>query len=78
MKLNNWLPQGSVLAALLFNIYIADMLSPTSRKFGYVDDYAIFIYQTLMEDTEITLSEDLHIMREYLRKCRLQSNLAET
>lgn len=39
--LNNGLPQGSVLAPLLFNLYVHDMPETISRKFGYADDNAL-------------------------------------
>jgi len=39
--LRNGIPQGSVLAPLLFNIYMYDLPTTTSRKFVYADDLAI-------------------------------------
>ncbi|VVC38778.1 Reverse transcriptase domain [Cinara cedri] len=39
--LNNGLAQGSVLAPLLFNVYIADLPMTHSIKFAYADDLAI-------------------------------------
>ena len=40
-RLKNGLPPGSVLAPLLFNIYIYDLPSITSEKYAYADDLAI-------------------------------------
>ena len=40
-RLRNCLPQGSVLAALLFNIYTYDLPFMTSQKCAYADDYAL-------------------------------------
>ncbi|CAK1602282.1 unnamed protein product [Parnassius mnemosyne] len=40
-KLNNGLPQGSVLAPLLFNLYLHDIPETQSRKFMYADDIAL-------------------------------------
>lgn len=40
-KLKNGLPQGSVLAPLLFSLYIADMPETRSKKFGYADDWVL-------------------------------------
>ncbi|KAI5708785.1 hypothetical protein M8J76_003132 [Diaphorina citri] len=39
--LNNGLAQGSVLAPLLFALYIADIPETKSHKFGYADDWAL-------------------------------------
>jgi len=36
-----WLPQGSVLASLLFNINISDLPTTVSRKYTYADDQTI-------------------------------------
>ena len=40
-RLKNGVPQGSVLAPLLFNIYTYDLPSTISRKFAYADDLAL-------------------------------------
>ena len=40
-RLKNGVSQGSVLAPLLFNIYIYDLPSITSKKYAYADDLAI-------------------------------------
>ena len=40
-RLKNGVPQGSVLALILFNIYRYDLPSMISRKFAYADDLAL-------------------------------------
>lgn len=51
-KLNNGLPQGSVLAPLLFNVWMADMPDTVSINFAYADDVAIAHQSKLKEFSE--------------------------
>jgi hypothetical protein len=39
--LNNGLPQGSVLAKILFNLYISDLPSTAAKVFQYAEDIAV-------------------------------------
>lgn len=67
-KLSNGLPQGSVLSPLLFNLYVSDLPDTTSRKFGYADDLSLATQSHDMSITEDTLTADLTLLSQYLKK----------
>lgn len=67
-KLNNGLKQGSVLAPLLFNVYIADIPRTTSRQFAYADDLAITTQHCDMNVLSETLTEDMEVLSQYFRR----------
>ena len=58
-RLKNNVPQESVLAPLLFNIYVYNLPSMISRKFAYADDLALLHSSGNWKDLEGTLSQDM-------------------
>ncbi|KAL1448470.1 hypothetical protein WDU94_013986, partial [Cyamophila willieti] len=77
-KLNNGLPQGSVLAPLLFSLYISDIPETKSKKFGYADDWAIAVRTSDIHEAETILTEDLAALGRYFRQWRLKPNASKT
>ena len=70
--LKNGIPQGSVLAPLLFNIYTYDLSSMISRKFAYADDLALLHSSGNWKDLEGILSQDMSTLSAYLQTWRLK------
>ena len=77
-RLKNGVPQGSVLAHLLFNIYMYDLPSMTSRKFAYADDLALLHSSGNWKDLEGTLSQDMSTLSVYLQTWRLKLSHTKT
>ena len=74
----NRLPQESVLAPLLFNIYIYDLPSINSKKYAYVDDFTILYSSGDWNVLERTLSENMTTLPAYLQTWRLKLSHAKT
>ena len=77
-RLKNVVPQGSVLAPLLFNIYMYDLPSMISRKFVYADDLALLHSSGKWKDLEGTLSQDMSTLSAYLQIWRLELSHTKT
>jgi Reverse transcriptase (RNA-dependent DNA polymerase) len=77
-RLNNGLPQGSVLAPILFNLYLSDIPSTTSKLFQYADDIAMTFQSSSFEECETSLESDLVILNQFFRNWRLQPNPSKT
>ena len=67
-----------ILTPLLFNIYIYDLPSITSKKYAYADDLAILYSSGDLKVLERTLSEDVITLSAYLQTWRLKLRHAKT
>lgn len=68
-------PQGSVLAPMLFNLFINDIpRSPKCMLALFADDTAIFTADALAEDIIDNLNEYLHVILKYFADWKLQVN----
>ena len=67
-RLKNSVPQGSVQAPFLLNIYIHDRPVTIAGKFAYADDWAIVHLASNRKTLEATLSQDVITLSLYLQK----------
>ena len=77
-KIKNGVPQGSVLAPTLFNVYIRDMPETKSVKLGYADDWALSYQSKDWEELESVLSRDTTDLKQYFDKWYLKMNMTKT
>jgi len=77
-RLKNCVPQGSVLARLLFNIYISDLPTTISRKYAYADDLAIMHGDGDWQAVEGALTKDMATLGEYLQTWKLKLSTTKT
>ena len=74
----NGLPQGSVLAPTLFNLYTTDLPVTISRRFIYADDICFGTQAQTFAELECNLSSDMARMAEYCQHWRLKPSVAKT
>ena len=77
-RLRNAVPQGSVLALTLFNIYIHDLSQTQFAKYAYADGISIMHTDQRWQGLERTLTEDMTVIAEYLQRWRLKPSDAKT
>ena len=77
-RLENGVPQGSVLTPLLFNTYIFDLPTTVSRKYAYADDLAIMHADGDWQSVEGVLTKDMETVGKYLQSWKLKLGTTKT
>ena len=70
--LKTGIPQGSILAPLLSNIYTSNLPTTVSRNYAYADDLAIMHADKDWQAVEGVLSKDMATIGEYLQTWKLK------
>ena len=77
-RLENGVPQSSVLAPMLFNIYIHDIPDTLSKKYSYVDNLAILLLDRRWTSIELGPTADMTTLSTYLKKWHLKLSVVKT
>jgi hypothetical protein len=77
-RLKNDLPQGSVLAPILFNLYMLDLASFSLNLFQYADDIVLTHQANKFVKCEIHHEEGLETLSRFFHQWRLRPNPSKT
>ena len=77
-RLKNGVPQGSVLAPMLFNIYIHDIPDTLSKKCRYAVDLAILLSDKSWTLIELGLMAAITTLSTYLKNWHFNLPMAKT
>ena len=69
------IPQGSVLAPLLFILFISDMpVTPNTERFKYADDQSVLSAATIAKKAHSSMQEYCNMLYQWCRRWRIKVN----
>jgi Reverse transcriptase (RNA-dependent DNA polymerase) len=74
----NGLPQGSVLAPTLFNLYTNELPATLCRRFTYADDICCATQAKTFAELECVLTSDIARITSYCHQWRLKPSVSKT
>ena len=77
-RFKNGVAQGSVLDPILYNIYTSDFPATLATRYMYADDVALKASAHMTSEIERSLSVDMQMVSEYLKKWRLKLSASKT
>jgi len=77
-RLKNGVPQKSVIAYLLFNIYTSDLPTTISTKYAHADDLAVMHGDGDWQAVEGAQTKDMAMLGEYLHTWKLKLSTMKT
>ena len=77
-RLCNGVPQDSVLAPMLFNIYVSDIPKGECMQYFYADDTALGFDNHSFEAIKTSLEKDLKMLAEFFNRWHLKMSIPKT
>jgi hypothetical protein len=77
-RVNTGLPQGNVIAPILFNLYMSDLPSTAAKVFQYAYDIAMTYQAKTFDEFENHLEADIEVLNQFFHRWCLQPNPGKT
>jgi hypothetical protein len=77
-RLNNGIPQESVLAPIIFNLHMWGLPSTAAKVLKYADNIVVAYQAKTFDESENNLEADIKVLNQFFHRWCLQPNPGET